>query len=319
MTGESERECDGEEGENSTAIQRRRKESSFAVESKVFEIVLDERKGRPQVLIVEKKRGVSSWVRMEFRPVVRKKHSEASGQKSDEVKGDVVSPSEQRVEKELVSARLETLNLLAEVRGVQENGSGQELVNQVQGPVIRDWASTDALVSGSTSLGPIVGPKEARRAGGPVVVNGSLGSKSKKVATDDDGSEAGPSSRRWATEMGCQKLSGFEGMEKAGPVTLISQASSKGFQEKACLLDCTISRSGNLSETEPFVAWESEELRKQQMNVCYSATNRALEEEALSYGSVFYSRGKRALGTSHLNSFILIGLRRGSFTIVLGV
>ena len=139
------------------------------------------------------------------------------------------------------------------------------------------------------------------------------------MATDDDGSEAGPSSRRWATEMGCQKLSGFEGMEKAGPVTLISQASSKGFQEKACLLDCTISRSGNLSETEPFVAWESEELRKQQMNVCYSATNRALEEEALSYGSVFYSRGKRALGTSHLNSFILIGLRRGSFTIVLGV
>ena len=64
MTRESERECDGEEGENSTAIRRRRKESSFAVESKVFEIVLDERKGRPQVLIVEKKRGISSWVRM---------------------------------------------------------------------------------------------------------------------------------------------------------------------------------------------------------------------------------------------------------------
>ncbi|RVW84282.1 hypothetical protein CK203_036651 [Vitis vinifera] len=220
MTGESERECDGEEGENSTAIQRRRKESSFAVESKVFEIVLDERKGRPQVLIVEKKRGVSSWVRMEFRLVVRKKHSEASGQKSDEVKGKWVGP-----------------------------GAGKP----VQGPVIRDWASTDALVSGSTSLGPIVGPKEARRAGGPVVVNGSLGSKSKKVATDDDGSEAGPSSRRWATEMGCQKLSGFEGMEKAGPVTLISQASSKGFQEKACLLDCTISRSGNLSRRSPLL------------------------------------------------------------------
>ena len=64
MTGESERECDGEEGENSAAIRRRRKESGFAVESKVFEIVLDERKGRPQVLIMEKKRGVSSWVRM---------------------------------------------------------------------------------------------------------------------------------------------------------------------------------------------------------------------------------------------------------------
>ena len=34
------------------------------MESKVFEIVLDERKGKPQVLIVEKKRGVSSWVRL---------------------------------------------------------------------------------------------------------------------------------------------------------------------------------------------------------------------------------------------------------------
>ena len=30
----------------------------------MFEIVLDERKGKPQVLIVEKKRGVSSWVRL---------------------------------------------------------------------------------------------------------------------------------------------------------------------------------------------------------------------------------------------------------------
>ena len=268
---------------------------------------------RPSVLEIEGEEDVyvlSLW--WEFRPMVRKKHSEASGQKSDEVRGDVVSHVEQRVEKELVSARLKTLNLSAEVRGVQENGSGWELGNRVQGPVIRDWASTDALVSGSTSLGPVVGPKEARRAGGLVVVNGSLGSKSKEVATDDDGSEAGES-RRWATEMGCQKLSGFEGMERAGPVTLISQASSKGSQGKACLMDCFISRSGNLSETEALVAWESEELRKQQMNVCYSATDRALEEEALRYGLVFYSRGKRALGTSHLNSFYSNRAPEGEF------
>ena len=61
---ESERECDGEEGENSSASRRRRKESSFAVESKAFEIIVDERKGKPQVLIMEKKGGVSSWVRL---------------------------------------------------------------------------------------------------------------------------------------------------------------------------------------------------------------------------------------------------------------
>ena len=43
----SEKEFDGEEGENSSASRRRRKESSFTVESKAFEIVVDERKGKP--------------------------------------------------------------------------------------------------------------------------------------------------------------------------------------------------------------------------------------------------------------------------------
>ena len=62
--GESERACDGEEGEISATIRKRRKESSFMVDSKMFEIVFDERKGKPQFLILEKKRGVSSWVRL---------------------------------------------------------------------------------------------------------------------------------------------------------------------------------------------------------------------------------------------------------------
>ena len=63
--GESERESeDGEEWENSAASWKRRKDSSFTMESKMFEFVFDERKGKPQFLIVEKKRGVSSWVRL---------------------------------------------------------------------------------------------------------------------------------------------------------------------------------------------------------------------------------------------------------------
>ncbi|RVW44350.1 Cullin-associated NEDD8-dissociated protein 1 [Vitis vinifera] len=57
-------ECDGEEGEESLAPRSRRKECSFTVESKAFEIVVDDRKGKIQVLIVEKKGGVSSWVRL---------------------------------------------------------------------------------------------------------------------------------------------------------------------------------------------------------------------------------------------------------------
>ena len=155
-----------------------------------------------------------------------------------------------------------------------------------------------------------MGLKEARRANGPVMANGYLGSKSKEAATDDDGSKIGPSSRRWATEMGCQRLSGFEGMERAGP---IPQAPSKGSQEKVCLLDCLISRNGSSSKMEPFVAWDSEDLRKQQMNACFSMTDRALEEEALRYGLVFYSRGKRAFGTSHLNSFYSDRAPEGEF------
>ena len=146
-----------------------------------------------------------------------------------------------------------------------------------------------------------MGLKEVKRANGPVVANGYLGSKSKEAAKEDDGSEAGPSSRRWATELGCHKMSDFEGMERAGPVALIPQAPSKGPQEKANLLDCFISKSGPNSK-EPLVVWESEELKRQQMSACFSMTDRALEEEALRYESTFHSKGKRVLGISHLLS-----------------
>ena len=57
----------------------------------------------------------------------------------------MISRAEQPVEKELVSARLETLNLPDDVRGAQENGSDRESGNQVQGLVIREWVTTDGL------------------------------------------------------------------------------------------------------------------------------------------------------------------------------
>ena len=62
--GERERDLDGEGGEDSEVPRRRRKESSFVVESKVFELTLVERRGKSQIYIVERKRGVSSWVRV---------------------------------------------------------------------------------------------------------------------------------------------------------------------------------------------------------------------------------------------------------------
>ena len=202
------------------------------------------------------------------------------------------------------------------------------MVNQDQSSTIRDWASIGKILSGSSSLGPIVGPKEARRAGGLGLTNGPLGLKLKGVANREDGPEVGPSSRRWAEEvgchasskdpvtskdqvsskgpiisMGCQKLIDLEGKARVGPVSPAAQASSNDSQEKGYLLERTISRNGNSLETEPFVAWELENLRKQQTFASYSVTDRALEEEALRYGLGFYSRGERVLGASHLNPF----------------
>ena len=59
--------------------------------------------------------------------------------------------------------------------------------NRAQSPAIQDWTSTGELLSGSSSLGPIVGQKEARRAGGLDLANGSMGLKLKVVATREDG------------------------------------------------------------------------------------------------------------------------------------
>ena len=61
---EGDDECDGEEEEEKSASQIRRKESRFTMKSKAFEIVVEERRGKIQGRIVEKKGGASSWVRL---------------------------------------------------------------------------------------------------------------------------------------------------------------------------------------------------------------------------------------------------------------
>ena len=55
-------ECEsvGDERENRVENRRRRKGSRIGVESKVFKIEVEERKGKPQAIIVERKRGISS-------------------------------------------------------------------------------------------------------------------------------------------------------------------------------------------------------------------------------------------------------------------
>ena len=71
----------------------------------------------------------------------------------------------------------------------------------------------------------------------------------------------------------CLKLVGLDSLERASLVMPLAQALSRGPQEKACLLDCNITRSVNFSKTEPLVAWETEDFRKQQSKVSYLATD----------------------------------------------
>ncbi|RVW74016.1 hypothetical protein CK203_055875 [Vitis vinifera] len=59
-----ERESGGDEGDESVTKRRKRERNSFVVESKIFEIDAEEKRGKIQVAIWEKKKGISSWVRL---------------------------------------------------------------------------------------------------------------------------------------------------------------------------------------------------------------------------------------------------------------
>ena len=61
---ERERESGGDEGDESATKRRKRERNSFVVESKTFEIDAEEKRGKIQVAIWEKKKGISSWVRL---------------------------------------------------------------------------------------------------------------------------------------------------------------------------------------------------------------------------------------------------------------
>ncbi|RVX02890.1 hypothetical protein CK203_023158 [Vitis vinifera] len=59
-----ERESGGDEGGEGATKRRKRERKSFVVESKTFEINLEEKRGKIQVEIWEMKKGISSWVRL---------------------------------------------------------------------------------------------------------------------------------------------------------------------------------------------------------------------------------------------------------------
>ena len=169
---------------------------------------------RPSVLEIEVEEevyAVSLW--WECCPVLRRNRRHEAGRHSSEVRGEEASRAEQRVTKEWVSVRLETLNPSDEGTDEQGVGSGRVEARPDLSQTTRTWASIGKL----HSLSPIAGPKETRRVGGPGLTSGSMGFKMKGVATSEVGPEAGPSYR--IEDVGCCAK---------GPASAIARSSNKG-------------------------------------------------------------------------------------------
>ena len=264
---------------------------------------------RPSVLEIEVEEEIyamSLW--WECWPVMRRNRRNEAGRHSSEV----ISRVGQRVTKEWVSVRLETLNPSDDGMDVQGVGSGRIEVSPVLSPTTRTWALTSKI----HSLSPIVGPK----------MSGSMDLKMKGVAASDFGPDAGPSFRM--EDVGCYAKglaspiarSSNEGLncskgcsQQPDPGGKLREdpKSSAAQEETSFLLKCLA--SSYTPESEPFVARESEDTRKLQGGVRLTETDRALEEESMRYGMGSGSWGKRALGDSHLNSFLFDRTPGGEF------
>ena len=55
---------EGIEGDVLSGSRKSLRKSSFGVESKTFEVKVEEKKGKLQATIVERKRGISSWIKL---------------------------------------------------------------------------------------------------------------------------------------------------------------------------------------------------------------------------------------------------------------
>ena len=214
--------------------------------------------------------------------------------------------------------RLETLNPSDEGTGEQGVGSGRVVASAVISPTTRTWAPIGKM----HFLSPIAGPKEPRRVGGPGLMSGAMGFKMKGVAASVIGPEAGPSYRiedvgcfakgpdspkaRLSNKgpnysKGCPQQPDQDGKLRERPTSSAAQ-DQNNIQETDFLLKCLA--SSNPPEPEPFVAQESEDMRKLQGVARLSETDKALEEESMRYGTGSCSWGKRVLGASHLNPIL---------------
>ncbi|RVW67482.1 hypothetical protein CK203_063035 [Vitis vinifera] len=238
---------------------------------------------RPSVLEVEAEEevyAISLW--WECRPVLRRSCRQADGRHSSEVRGEVISRAEKRVTK-----------------------------GEVRSPITRSWAQSGAM----HPLSPTANPKESRGVGGPGLKSGVMGLKMKGVVASEISPEAGPSHRldevgcstigpkspsnKGPNSKGCTQQSNIVVKLREGPSSSAAQDHNNS-QKKDSLL--TGFAPGNTHVPEPFVARETEDMRKLNGVARISETDKALEEESMRYGMGLCSWGKRVLGTSHLNS-----------------
>lgn len=183
------------------------------------------------------------------------------------------------------NAQLEALHQPTDRMGGQVSGSGHEVIaNRVQnGSVARP--SLDPLAIGPSSSGPFVGSKGLKRVGGLPAQGSPVGIKLKGVVVDEVGPAAGPSlskAKWWAADVESPSPVGLTGLEGVSPGPSQIQTFDRSLLVKACL---DTSNESN-TEVEFFKLWETEVMRKQQMEVHQSATDRAVVEEASRYGSI---------------------------------
>lgn len=158
---------------------------------------------------------------------------------------------------------------------------------------------------------------EVRRTDGQVLLKRPLGSKLMGKGTVGDGLEESPLVRRWAGVLDGPNL--IEDLDRDGLDMLPSQALSKCIQERTGLLDCIITRARTSQRWSPLPSGNQRRSENSKRELVSQRLTGLLRRKQRGMGR-YLSLGEMGIwGLLFLTLFILIGLRRGSFTIVLGL
>ena len=243
----------------------------------------------------------------EIRPSLRKASFDNRGKaccSRGKVGGDAIARIGPRVVEEEEDARLKVLQQSVEGTGRQVSGPGrkEDPSRSQVGSGARPLNGLN-LVSGLSISGLAVVPKDFKLAGGLSLLGPLADLKSKGPAMV----EVGPLSSKdewWASEeentlsLGLDVL---EGDSSLGPSQI--HLEDRAQSDKAHPSAWFGLRNWSNSESEFLKLWETEVMRKQQVEDQQTTTDLALVEEAMRYGNVLVSWGKRDFESSPSLSF----------------